>query len=101
MCSRRWLVPLWKQVGASDVPSSAEGFRQKLGLDIEIKRKLKRVDYCDQHKSCGFMQLIALKERPQATAAICEHCKEVIYDVSTYKDITKLSPKSCDYVIDP
>ena len=35
------LVPVWKQVGASDVPSSAEGFRQKFGLDIEIKRKLK------------------------------------------------------------
>ncbi len=52
------LVPLWKQVGASDVPSSAEGFRQKFGLDIEIKRKLKRIDYCDRHQNCGFMQLI-------------------------------------------
>jgi hypothetical protein len=39
------LVPLWKQVGASDVPSSAEGFHRKFGLAIEIKRKLKRIDY--------------------------------------------------------
>ena len=52
------LAPLLDQVGASDVPSSAEGFRQKFGLDIEIKRKLTRIDYCDQHKNCGFMQFI-------------------------------------------
>lgn len=94
------LVPLWKQVGASDVPSSAEGFHRKFGLDIEIKRKLKRIDYCDC-KKCGFMQLIPLDERPQATCALCEHCFATIYDVSVHRGKMKLAPRSCDFVIDP
>jgi hypothetical protein len=97
----RALAPLLQQIGASDVPSSAEGFRQKFGLDVEIKRKLQRIDYCDRHQGCGWMQLVPIENRSHAKAPLCGVCKEVIYGVSTHNNITKLSPKSCDYVIDP
>jgi hypothetical protein len=76
------LAPLLDQVGASDVPSSAEGFRRKFGLDIEIQRKLRRIGYCDQH-GCGFMQLVAIKDRRHVEAAQCEVGEEVIYDAPT------------------
>ena len=50
------LVPLFEQIKVTAVPKSFKVMASKLGLQNELNRKLRRVDYCTEHEHCGFMQ---------------------------------------------
>ena len=94
------LVPLFEQIKVTAVPKSFKVMASKLGLQNELNRKLRRVDYCTEHEHCGFMQRIPLADRTPQAMPLCEVCNEQIYNITAGPD-PKYHPRQCDYVIDP